>query len=145
MATLTAADAHHTLMSDFITPGLRERGFTGAGNFRRRLPKGWHLLTFQGTHSATGTITLAVDVAAITDSAWADRQVWYAEHTPAVKVPDRPTATWVDSERLGILRMGLDNLYEYGASQDMAAMGARILGDIDKYAVPFMEKKVKSA
>lgn len=145
MAALTAQDAHHSLMTDYITPGLRERDFTGAGNFRRRLPKGWHLLTFQGSQTAAGGIMLAVDVGAITDVAWAERQVWYAEHTPAVKVPERPTATWVDSERLGILRMGLDNLYEYGPSQDMAVMGARILGDIDKYAIPYMEKKVKSA
>lgn len=145
MPPLEAQAAHESLLRDHIAPELRERGFTGTNAFRRHLPKGWHLLTFYGSHSATaGTAMLTFDVAAITDAAWAERKVWFAEHTPAVKVPEKPTATWADPERIGMMRMGVDQWYSYKPSADLAALSVRIFKDIDRYATPYMEKRVPS-
>ena len=140
-----AQAAHESLMSEHIAPALRERGFTGTSSFRKHVPNGWHLLTFQGSHSpSAGTALVTFDFAAITDAAWEERRVWYAEHTPAVKVPEKPTATWADSERIGVVRMGLDQWYEYKPTADLAALCSRILKDIDRYATPYMEKRVPS-
>jgi len=133
------------LMREFVAPALNERGFTGTMAFRRDLPNGWHLLTFQGSHRpSSGAVLLTIDVGAITTKAWAERKIWFAEHTPAVKVPTKPTATWADPERIGMLRMGLDHWYEYAPDADMAALCKRLMSDIDKYAVPYMEKRVSS-
>ena len=145
MTPEAAQAAHASLMADHIGPALIERGFTGTMAFRKTVPTGWHLLTFQGSHrAATGAVLLTIDVGAITEKAWAERKAWALEHTPAVKVPLRPTATWADSERIGILRMGLDQWYEYKPDADLAALCTRIMADIDRYAVPYMEKKVPS-
>jgi hypothetical protein len=124
---------------------MRERGFVGTMAFRKKLPTGWHLMTFQGSHRASsGLVLLTIDVGAITDKAWAERKIWYAEHTPAVKVPEKPTATWADPERIGMLRMGLDHWYEYAHTANLTALCNRIMADIDKYAVPYLEKRVPS-
>ena len=137
--------AHESLMNDHIAPALRERGFVGKSTFRKHLPNGWHLLTFHGSHSsANGTACVTFDFAAITDAGWEERKVWYAEHTPAVKVPERPSATWADSERIGVARMGMDQWYEYKPTADLAALAVRILKDLDRYATPYMEKRVPS-
>ena len=145
MTPKAAQAAHERLMRDHIAPALRERDFTGTMAFRRTLPAGWHLLTFHGSHQAsTGKVLLTIDVGAVTAKAWTERREWAAEHTPAVKFPKLPTATWADPERIGILRMGLDQWYEYAATADLEALCARIMKDVDRYAVPFMEKRVSS-
>ena len=87
---------------------------------------------------------LTIDVGAITKAGWEARREWSAEHTPAVKFPKLPTATWADSERIGVVRMGLDQWYEYAPTADLGALCARIMNDVDRYAVPFMEKRVSS-
>lgn len=145
MTPKAAQAAHETLMRDHIAPALHERDFAGTRTFRRTLPAGWHLLTFHGSHrAATGKAMLTFDVGAITKAAWAERYEWSAVHTPALKLPELPTATWADPERIGILRMGLDQWYEYAPTADLEALCARIMKDVDRYAVPYMEKRVSS-
>lgn len=143
MPHTAAQTAHTSLMRDHVTPQLRERGYVGSSTFRRHLPTGWHLLTFQGSYSGD-SVKVTFDFAAITDAAWAERLAWYAEHTPSVKLPERPTATWADGERIGVARMGLDQWYEYKPTADLAALCARIMKDLDRYATPYMEKRVPS-
>jgi len=146
MPQQAAQSAHDVLMRDHIAPALHERGFVGSNVFRKETPNGWHLLTFHGSHNATtGKVLLTFDVGAITHAAWAERKTWAAEHTPAVKVPERPSATWADPERIGILRMGLDQWYDYAPTADPAAMCARVMRDIDRYAMPYMLKRVPLA
>jgi len=145
MTPQAAQAAHATLMRDHVAPALHERDFTGKMAFRRTLPTGWHLLTFHGSNQpSTGKALLTIDVAAITEKAWTERQEWSAEHTPAVKLPKLPTATWADPERIGILRMGLDIWYEYLPTADLEALCTRVMKDVDRYAMPYMEKKVSS-
>ena len=145
MTPQAAQAAHESLMRDHIAPALRERGFTGTVAFRETLPTGWHLLTCHGSHKAsTGKALLTIDVGAITEAAWTERKSWSAEHTPAVKLPKLPTATWADPERIGVLRMGLDQWYEYSPTANLEVLCRRIMKDVDTYALPFMEKRVSS-
>jgi len=145
MAPHAALAAHQSLMRDHIAPVLHERGYVGTSLFRRHLPTGWHLLTFHGSHSAaSGLARVTFDFAAITDAAWEERRAWSAEHTPAVKLPKLPSATWADPERIGEARTGIDQWYEYKPTADLAALSARILKDLDRYATPYMEKRVPS-
>jgi len=132
-------------MLDHVSPALQLRGYVGKGTFRRHLPTGWHLLTFHGSHSAAkGSVLVTFDFAAITDAGWAERRVWFADHTPAVKVPTRPSAVWADAQRIGMARMGIDQWYEYPTTADLATLCSRILRDVDRYATPYMEKRVPS-
>ncbi len=140
----TAQSLYAALLREHVGPHVRALWFTGsAGKFRRRVSNGWHLLDFQKSyHSSSAEVHATVNVIAVGDAQWAARVAWYAASAPAVKVPDVPRYGFVHGQRMGILRTGIDDWYTLRPADDVGAWAERILGDIDQYALPYLEREL---
>ena len=131
------------LMKEVFAPALRRAGLKGsAGRFELPSRSHWALVGFQrSAYNDVGGVRFTVNLSAI------DRDAWAAAATERPYLGRRPApntfyGSWADQTRIGSLRPdGQDHWWHLTPEVDPGAVGADVLADLERHAVPWLKER----